>query len=79
MNNYIKPDISFQSLSLTATASNDCVVEGTFELMDKCKQQVPGLPDGYTIFTTEQVCYFQQGNVNVCYHAPYEGRNVFGS
>ena len=78
MNKYIKPDISFENLTLASNTGNECAVQNTSNIELECKQQIPGFPDGWTVFTTEKACYFQQ-DYPVCYHAPYEGQNVFSS
>lgn len=79
MSNYIKPDISFQSLNLASSVSTGCAIQSNSE-PTACPVEIPGQP-GLTIFPDGGTCtaYFPGYEDSLCYHVPMADNNVFES
>lgn len=78
---YSKPDVIFDSFSLSTNVAADCAFKTPLPKADEC-----GLPTGFLneiIFITEmQGCTRTQGNGQwdtICYHQPTEENNLFNS
>ncbi len=78
MKNYIKPDISFQRLELSASVSAGCAIVSNNEPM-ACPVEIPG-QGGLTVFP-DGVCmaYFPGVEDTLCYHVPATESNIFES
>ncbi len=78
MKNYIKPDIMFQTLALSADISAGCAIVSN-QNAGACPVEVPGQP-GLTIFPEGTcVAYVPGYEDRVCYHVPIADMNVFES
>lgn len=81
MKKYIRPDISFQQLSLSTDVSAGCSQQAQFD-PNSCKAQIPGNP-GLFIFHDggDAGCNIFLPNPEdfICYHVPTADTNVFSS
>lgn len=76
---YSKPDISFESFSLSSTVAAGCGVDTPLHQMDQCGYRI----ENWIVFQSElQGCNFivETGVMDgVCYHPPTEMTNLFTS
>ena len=75
MNNYSKPTIAFQKLSVSADISAGCSMQVSFAEFS-CPIMIPEW--GETVFTANN-CDWSNDEFYICYHVPTAGTNVFGS
>ena len=73
--NYVKPNIAFQKLAMSANLSASCSMDITFAEF-VCPILIPEW--GETVFT-QQNCDWSNDQYYICYHVPTAGSNVFGS
>ena len=79
MKSYIKPNIAFQNLTLSAGIVNACVYKSQQDA-GVCPAEVPGIP-GLTVFQEDSQCetYSPELGGMICYHVPTADANVFES
>ncbi|MBQ6021535.1 MAG: hypothetical protein IJR51_10820 [Clostridia bacterium] len=77
-NNYIKPFITFEKLSMSNPTSASCALNVSF-----AEFSCPILIEewGETVFATTSSprCDWTNDDFYICYHVPTAGSNVFGS
>lgn len=78
MKKYIKPDIAFHPLSLSASLSAGCAIISNNQ-PGSCPVEIPG-QGGLTVFP-EGTCdaYVPGYEDQLCYHVPIASMNVFES
>ena len=75
---YMKPLLTFESLSLSSTISSGCALSST----NSAEYMCPATDEetGWTVFTEYGICMVVPGpNDGICYHVPVADRNVFES
>lgn len=79
MSKYIKPEISFQKLSLATNISAGCQHSATLD-PGVCRAEIPGQP-GLYVFQENSSCdvYSPELGGLICYHVPTADSNVFES
>ncbi len=78
MKKYVKPDITFFSLSLSTSVSASCAIISNNQ-PTLCAVEIPG-QGGLTVFP-EGACdaYFPGYEDQLCYHVPTTSMNIFES
>ena len=75
---YIKPEIAFESLAITANISSGCTLLGTNSAEYVCP--VIDEESGWTLFSNYANCmYVASTNDTICYDIPIAKSNVFSS
>jgi hypothetical protein len=80
MNNYQKPNILFQPLSLSENITESCTNGFNYADSQSCAIKVPG--EDVTIFSTNATCIIYDPEMidSICYHVPVSsGMSVFMS
>lgn len=79
---YSKPDILFDSFSLSNSIAGNCEVKTNLPSNDTCGVNLPGVGP---VFTTQmggcgiKVIDGRNNYNNLCYYVPHESNNVFNS
>ena len=73
--NYVKPNIAFQKLAMSADLSAGCSVKLTFAEF-VCPVLIPEW--GETVFSDSQ-CDWTNGSDFICYHVPTASTNVYSA
>ena len=81
---YSKPDVVFESFSLSTSIATGCEVKLDLPYSGGCGVKLDGIDDLYLFLDSVTGCNVPAGDGSaeadgLCYHVPFETNNVFDS